>query len=408
MGTRFNKDALRRRAEEKLDVLVKKNLVQHLGVFDDKELLHELQVHMVELEMQNEEMRGTQTELEDSKSRYKELYDFAPVGYVTLDRFGLIHEANLTATTLLNVTRAALIGKHLQSFMDQESADALHLFLRKPIPSGTHEMMECRLRQADGTPFDISLNVSGEYDQSDRLRPISSGPRRCKQAEADGAAGSRDREYLRSLASELTLSEERTRKAIAETLHDEVGQTLAVARMKSSSALTLPKNEAAKKIVQELHDMLALAIKQTRALMTEISPPFLRDLKLEAAIDWMAERMSSEHGIDVKMVKTGDFSELEPDLAIMLYQMTRELLANVVKHSGGRQVLVTVERDERTIGITVRDDGKGFDAEGVSSPTTENGFGLFSIRERLKSYNGSLQIESQIGRGTTVSIRLIM
>jgi len=183
---------------------------------------------------------------------------------------------------------------------------------------------------------------------------------------------------LRLLASELALSEEHTRKAIAQTLHDEVGQTLAVANMKSSTVLTLPNNKAAEKIVQELHDMLALAIKQTRALMTEISPPFLRDLKLEAAIDWMAERMSSEHGIDVKMVKTGDFSELEQDLAIMLYQMTRELLANVVKHSGGRQVLVTVERDEHTIGITVRDDGKGFDAEGASSPTAENGFGLFT------------------------------
>ena len=318
----------------------------------------------------------------------------------------MIHEANITVTTLLNVTRAALIGKYLQSFMDQESADVFHLFLRKPLSPGTHEILECRLQQAKGTPIEISLNVSGEYTQSDKLvryRVVLVDVSRLKLMERQ-ALETADR--LRLLASELALSEERTRRAIAQTLHDEVGQTLALARMKSSSVLTLPNNKAAEKIVQELHDMLALAIKQTRALMTEISPPFLQDLKLEAAINWMAERMSSEHGIDVKTVKTGDFSDLEQNLAIMLYQMTRELLANIVKHSGGRHVLVTVERAEHTIGITVRDDGKGFDAREAGSPAAESGFGLFSIQERLKSYNGSLQIESQKGRGTTVFIRL--
>jgi len=152
--------------------------------------------------------------------------------------------------------------------------------------------------------------------------------------------------------------------------------------------------------------MLALAIKQTRALMTEISPPVLHNLGLAAAIDWMTERMSSEHGIDFKTVKTGDFSELEQDLTIMLYQMTRELLANIVKHSGAHHVLVTVERNEHTIGITVRDDGKGFDAGRRAPPAAGSGFGLFSVRERLKSYKGRLHIESQKGKGTTVSIRL--
>jgi signal transduction histidine kinase len=132
----------------------------------------------------------------------------------------------------------------------------------------------------------------------------------------------------------------------------------------------------------------------------------LHDLGLEAAIDWMAERMSSTHGIAIETVKTGDFSDLEQDLKIMLYQMTRELLVNIVKHSGGRHVLVTVEWDDRTIGITVEDDGKGFDAGDAGSTVPESGFGLFSIRERLKPFHGSLQIESRKVKGTTVTIRL--
>lgn len=400
------KKELRKQAEDKVASLRERDLLRYLPQYEEKRLIHELQVHQVELEMQNEEMRGTQAELEESKGRYKELYDFAPVGYVTLDPFGLILEANLTAATLLNVTRAALIGKYLQSFMERESADVLHLFFRKPLPAGTKEILPCRLRPEGGTPFEISLNVGGEFDRSGRLvryRMVLVDVSALKLMERQAReTGNR----LRSLASELNLSEERTRKAIAQTLHDEVGQTLALARMKLSSALNLPDEAAVESIVEEVLDMLGLVIKETRSLMVEISPPVLHDLGLGAAIDWMAERMSSEHGIAVKTRNTGDFSDLEHDLKVMLYQMTRELLVNIVKHSGGRQVLVTLERDEDTMGITVRDDGKGFDAREAGSAAADSGFGLFSIRERLKSYNGSLQIESKKGKGTTVSIRL--
>ena len=399
------KKELRKQAEDKVASLRERDLLRYLPQYEEKRLMHELQVHQVELEMQNEEMRGAQAELEESRGRYKELYDFAPVGYVTLDQFGLILESNITAATLLNVTRAALIGKHIQSFMDRESADAFHLFLRKPLPRGMKEILQCRLRPEEGTLFEISLNVGGEFDRSDRLiryRVVLVDVSALKLMERQAReTGNR----LRSLASELNLSEERTRKAIAQTLHDEVGQTLALARMKLSSALNLPE-AAVEKIVEEVLDMLGLVIKETRSLMVEISPPVLHDLGLEAAIDWMAERMSSEHGISIETMNTGDFSDLEHDLKVMLYQMTRELLVNIVKHSGGRHVLVTVERDEHTIGITARDDGKGFDAREAGSAAADSGFGLFSIRERLKSYDGSLQIESQKGKGTTVTVRL--
>jgi signal transduction histidine kinase len=306
----------------------------------------------------------------------------------------------------LNVPPAALVGKYIQSFMDRESADAFHLFLRKPLPPGMKEIMECRLVPAEGTPFEISLNVGGEFDRSDRLvlyRVVLVDVSRLKLMERQARETG---DKLRLLASELNLSEERTRKAIAQTLHDEVGQLLAMARMKLSSALTLPKVTAVEKIVDEVLDLLGLIIRETRSLMVDISPPVLHDFGLAAAIDWMAERMSSKQGMAIETVKSGDFSDLEHDLKIMLYQMTRELLVNIVKHSGGRHVLVTVERDEYTIGITVRDDGKGFDVRETGSPAADSGFGLFSIRERLKSYNGSLQIESQKGKGTTASIRL--
>jgi two-component system, NarL family, sensor histidine kinase UhpB len=399
-------ERLRKQAEQKVARLRETDQLRFLPQYEEKRLLHELQVHQVELEMQNEEMRGTQADLEESRSRYKELYDLAPIGYVTLDKAGRILEANLRAASLLNVTRSALIGKHLQSFGDRECADMLHLFLRKTLVPGVKEILECRLCPVDRTPFEISLNVSGEFDQSDslvRYRVVLVDVSRLKLLEHQALETA---ERLRSLASELTLSEERTRRKIAQTLHDDLGQILALARMKISAARNLPKDEAMEKIVQELHDMLSLAIKETRSLMMEISPPVLHDLGLPAAIDWMAERITSEHGIAIETTKMGDFSDLEEDLRIVLYQMTRELLTNIIKHSGARHVIVNVERDEHAIGIRVKDDGEGFDVGAAGAPTDDSGFGLFSIRERLKSYNGELHIESRKGKGTTVFIQI--
>jgi len=401
-------DKLRKQAEDKVARLRERDLLRYLPQYEEKRLIHELQVHQVELEMQNEEMRGAQAELEASRSRYRELYDFAPAGYLTLDKAGLILEANLTAAALLNVPREALIYQYVQSFMDREGADAFHLFLRKPMTPGMKEIVECSLRPAEGTPFEISLNVSGEYEQSGRLvryRVVLVDVSRLKLMER------RERETgerLRLLASELNLSEERTRKTIAGTLHDEVCQTLALARMRLSAALPFSKETAVKNIIDDVLEMLASAIREARSLMVEISPPVLHDLGLVAAIDWMAERMSAEHGISIEIVKRGDFLDPGQDRKFMLYQMARELLVNVIKHSGARSARVAIERDEHTICIAVEDDGQGFVTGDTGSAAYEGGFGLFSIRERLKPYDGNFQIESRRGKGTTVSIRLPM
>ena len=123
--------ALRRRAE---DIFREKAAgmaenVEALSPEEVRQLVHELRVHQIELEMQNEKLRRAQEEVEDARARYFDLYDLAPVGYFTLNEQGLILEVNLTAANMLGVARSALVRRRLTSFILPE--DRGHLL---PVP----------------------------------------------------------------------------------------------------------------------------------------------------------------------------------------------------------------------------------------------------------------------------------
>src|SRR5499427_7903959 len=120
-------------------------------------LVHELEVHQIELEMQNEELRRAQSELEESRDELSDLYDFAPVGYLTLREDRVILRANLRAAVLLGVERNALIGKHFMRFLASESRDAFRLYWRAQSPEGPPQSCDLLLRKPDGTAVHVSM-----------------------------------------------------------------------------------------------------------------------------------------------------------------------------------------------------------------------------------------------------------
>ena len=145
-------EGLRQRAEEKLKARQGAN-PESLSPEETITTLHELQVHQIELEMQNEELRRAQTELAAVKERYFDLYDLAPVGYLTLNEKGLIVTANLTASILMGVTRSALVTQPLSHFIIREEEDTYYLHLRALLTTGVQQSMEMRMLRADGSSF---------------------------------------------------------------------------------------------------------------------------------------------------------------------------------------------------------------------------------------------------------------
>jgi PAS domain S-box-containing protein/putative nucleotidyltransferase with HDIG domain len=129
-----------------------------------RQMLHELQVHQIELEMQNEELRRSQTELDAARSRYFDLYDLAPVGYCSVSEIGLILQANLTAATLLGVARGALVQRPFSGFISKEDQGVYHLLRKQLFETGEPQVCDLRMLKLDGTQFWVHLVATAAQD----------------------------------------------------------------------------------------------------------------------------------------------------------------------------------------------------------------------------------------------------
>jgi signal transduction histidine kinase len=212
-------------------------------------------------------------------------------------------------------------------------------------------------------------------------------------------------ENLRSLASSLSLAEERERRRLAVYLHDQIGHTLALANIKLGELQkSLPDRcpEFPAGELEKTGSLLEQAIRDTHSLTFKISSPILYELGLEAALEWLTEQVQKDHGISVRFVADGQPQTLDDDVRVLLFQAVNELLVNVVKHARAQNVEVSMRREGGNLKVEVGDDGVGFQMPQMYTRREHGGFGFFSIRERLRPWGGLLEVQSEPGSGTHV------
>jgi PAS domain S-box-containing protein len=258
-------------------------------------------------------------------------------------------------------------------------------------------------RKKDGTVFPVEIAGCTFAWQGRRMvcgviRDISE-----RVAREDELA--RNQKELRKLASELSLAEQRERDRIARELHDGVSQMLSSSflRLKILHESPLPE-----KTLGEIHTICGIVeetLRQTRSLTFELSCPMLSELGLAAALEELCSSMSHEKAVRFEFFGDMALLPLSPDRRLVLYRCARELLINVMKHSGAKQAWVELERTDGGVHLFVADDGRGFDASMAGKGfSPSGGFGLFNIREYLQHAGGELRIESILGDGTQVAM----
>lgn len=147
---------LRRQAEKQL--VGQERQIESLDRADLAKMAHELAVHQIELEIQNEELRQSRTLAEESRDRYLDLYDFAPVGYFTLDEHCRVVEANLTGCQMLKMERRNLLRKSFNKFIDPGDSDRFYFCRKKVLENSSKQTCELKMQKADGIPFFTQLD----------------------------------------------------------------------------------------------------------------------------------------------------------------------------------------------------------------------------------------------------------
>jgi signal transduction histidine kinase len=206
---------------------------------------------------------------------------------------------------------------------------------------------------------------------------------------------------LQAAVAAATMAEERERRKLAADLHDDAGQLLSLASMKLHALENVGEAQRGAGLA-ELEGLLKQIRTRVASLSFQLSPPLLQDVGLVAAIQWLAEDLEGSHGLSVSLVEEVEF-RLDQSVRVTLYRAIRELLLNVVKHSGVKKASVRFSKEGSMALVAVEDAGVG-----MPTSARRSGFGLLALRERIENLGGSLETRGAPGRGTTVVIRIPM
>ena len=341
--------------------------------------------------------REAEEALRQTEDLYRGLFEETRDGIVIVERDGRIIDANPACCDLLGYSREQLLAVNArQLWWDPADREA---FQKQIELNGFVREFEQRMRRKDGS--ELYCLVTNSVRRSPQgailgyqgiLRDITDRKRLERELHTY-------QEQLRSLSAQITLAEDRERRRIAEELHDQVAQTLAVAQLRIESLRDMQSVEDQSSVLDELSDLVEHLDHDVRVLSFELSPPVLFELGLCPAVKWLAERLKEEHGLRVEVAEDGD-GVVSDDVAALLFRCIRELLLNVVKHAQATTASVLIQRLDSSIRIEVADDGRGFNLSESGLDEAGRRFGLFSIRERLDYFGGRFEIESVPGNGT--------
>jgi len=210
-------------------------------------------------------------------------------------------------------------------------------------------------------------------------------------------------EELRALAVELTQTEERERRRLAQVLHDDLQQLLFGAKLHLDRVRGRLKDRAFQKQIGRVEGLLTESVELSRSLAHQLSPPVLHDLGLAAALKWLGRLMKDKHGLTVELALDEKATPDDSSIRLLLLQSVRELLFNAIKHAGVPRAHVELKKlDDEQVQIVVSDEGAGFNPAQLKS--SAKGFGLSSIRERLQLFGGRFGIKSFPGRGSQFTL----
>lgn len=430
---------LRRRAERQAMATADKDEFS-LGLAETREMVHELRVHQIELEMQNEELGRAQQALDASRARYFDLYDLAPVGYVTVSELGLIMEANLRACSLMGTRKEALIGQPVTRFIVAEDQDIYYLHRKSLFKTAEPQSCELRMKQPDGTQRWARLEATMAKDGEDGApvcRVMLSDISEQKHLQAQLALADRLSNVgllaasighevnnpltyvlynLETLAGELPDLAQQLAGGSFRMAPGDVEEAGQATRIRIDLDCMIDRARSALEGAHRIRDLMKGMLAFSRVDENIIEPLSVNDV-----IETTLTMTGKELGMRARLVKDlGQVPQVSANHG-QLCQVFLNLLVNathaieeghvddnrisVRTWSEGGSVLAEIS--DTGCGIPIPNQGKIFDPFFTTKPIgSGTGLGLSICMKIVTALRGKLTVESRPGEGSTFTVRL--
>jgi PAS domain S-box-containing protein len=449
--TASDASTLRRRAEARLRKgSLRRSRARDSALSADSErLLHELQVHQLELEMQNADLEEARDRLETQVEKYTDLYDFAPIGYFSLDEHGRILEVNLTGTALLGVERSRLVGEPFRRFVASISQSGFLAFLERVFAGTGKQACELALLKVGGASFWAHLYGTSSVADRGPLRwcrlAVSdiTALREAREAQhrleilslanqdlrrevarrrvVEKALTSSERkqtrllkqsrgmeEQLRQLSRRLLRAQEEERKRISRELHDEITQILVgihvqLANLDREVSLNPAKLQWR---ITRTQRLVEKSINLVHAFARELRPMLLDHVGLTATLHSFLKDFTRRTGIRARFTSFARVENLSSNRRTVLYRVAQAALTNVERHAQATTVNVQIRELPGAVRLEVIDNGKSFNVMRVLRARRGGRLGLLSMRERVEMIGGTFEVVSAPGTGTTIRAQI--
>ena len=390
------------------------------------QLLHELQVHQIELEMQNEELRESHIALDIVRTRYFDLYDLAPIGYLTLDSHGLIQQANLTVANLLGVERSSLIKQPLSKMILKADQDIYYLSHKKLLDSADPQSFDLRIVKNDQSAFwaNLVITLANSYhsDNDDTLevRVVLSDITVRKQAEQASHAAE-------LIAEKANLAKSEFLSSMSHELRTPLNSILGFAQLIESGepppTITQQRNvdqilKAGWYLLALINEILDLAVIDSGQVLLYIDTISLTEVLKDA--EAMLQHQAQKRSIQMILPHLDHAYYVKAD-HIRLKQVFVNLLSNAIKYNkpSGSVIVSYIKKSKQRIRICIEDTGDGLTLENMaqlfqpfnrlgkeSSEEEGTGIGLVVSKRITKLMGGEIGVESTVGKGSVFWVEL--
>jgi PAS domain S-box-containing protein len=348
-----------------------------------------------------EQERVIAQRLRASEKEYRELFENARHAIWIQDLESNIIAANKAFAELARHSQEELKGMKVSRLFSEES-----LSVGREIEHGLlwgdalEQPYEQRLIRKDGTEAILKLTTS--------LIVGDGQPKGFQHIARDITEEKRLEENLRFYLQQVTRAQEEERKRIARELHDDTAQALVVLSRQLDAFISAGQRPTQDIIpLEKLREQIDRILEGVRRFSQDLRPSVLDDLGLLPALEWLASDLTDHFGISIGLAVLGSERRFSSEAELLLFRIAQEALRNVWRHSGASRAWITVEFDDGKTVLTIRDNGRGFGLpKRVSDLASTGKLGLAGMEERARLLGGGLTLQSELGKGTTVTVEV--